>query len=343
MIPPLASAEQLRPLYALMEDIQRLAPWEWMLETNLIGIQQPQTQALGFLSVMGLLGEHYAISLYLGPQGLYNFQQIQSANLLTPEMMFETPQLMASLEDREMLDSPDHATIKALGLKYRGRQAWPLFRSYQPGYAPYYLQPDEADFLKYALQQVLEVTPRFRSAPNLPRPDPPSTYLVRVSQIKGDARIWHDTFQHIDPPPLEQVASELDPVLLQQTRQLPRQPFHLEMDVFMMMSQITEKGTRPYFPYLFLLLEPHSDLVVGFELLQPVPSLAQMWTQIPHALLKQCHQVGALPAEIHLQSSRLWHLLQPVSQALGIQLRLTSVLPHLTAARWSFEHFMSHR
>jgi hypothetical protein len=50
--------------------------------------------------------------------------------------LLEIPQLQASWEDREELHVRDRETIKALGRKYRGRQAWPLFRSYQPGYAP---------------------------------------------------------------------------------------------------------------------------------------------------------------------------------------------------------------
>ena len=44
--------------------------------------------------------------------------------------------IMLSFEDRDALQEEDLAVIRGLGLSFRGRQAWPLFRSYRPGYLP---------------------------------------------------------------------------------------------------------------------------------------------------------------------------------------------------------------
>jgi hypothetical protein len=65
--------EEWRELYEAVVRVKELSPWEWMTETDVFAVQNPETDELGFVSVMGMLGEHYAMSLYLGPEGIYGF------------------------------------------------------------------------------------------------------------------------------------------------------------------------------------------------------------------------------------------------------------------------------
>ena len=55
---------------------------------------------------------------------------------VAPELFLRVPQLQASFEDRNELRDKDRQVIKELGLKFRGRQAWPMFRSYRTGLCP---------------------------------------------------------------------------------------------------------------------------------------------------------------------------------------------------------------
>ncbi len=41
-----------------------------MTEGDVFGVQDPDTGELGFVSVMGMLGEHYAVSVYLGTRAV---------------------------------------------------------------------------------------------------------------------------------------------------------------------------------------------------------------------------------------------------------------------------------
>jgi hypothetical protein len=43
-------------LYEAAIRIKELAPWTWMVETDVFGVQNPETDDLGFLSVMGMRG-----------------------------------------------------------------------------------------------------------------------------------------------------------------------------------------------------------------------------------------------------------------------------------------------
>jgi hypothetical protein len=45
--------EEWRELYESAVRVKELAPWEWMTEADVFGVQNPETDELGFVSVMG--------------------------------------------------------------------------------------------------------------------------------------------------------------------------------------------------------------------------------------------------------------------------------------------------
>jgi hypothetical protein len=158
MAEPRPSPDEWQKLYQAAIHLKEIAPWEWMTETDIFGVQDPETEEIGFVSIMGMLGEHLALALYLGAEGLYGFWGFQQvADSAPAEALLEIPHLQASFEDRGELTKKDRDLIKELGLKFRGRQAWPMFRCYRPGYLPWYLEAPEARSLTYALEQAVEV------------------------------------------------------------------------------------------------------------------------------------------------------------------------------------------
>ena len=48
-----------RRLYEAAIRVKELAPSEWMFEDAVFGVQDPETGKLGFVSVMGQVGEHF--------------------------------------------------------------------------------------------------------------------------------------------------------------------------------------------------------------------------------------------------------------------------------------------
>lgn len=129
--------DEWRRLYEAAVRVKALAPWEWMEEMEVFGVQSPETNDLGFVSVMGMAGEHFAVGVYVGAKGLYGFLDLEDAGLdASPYRLFEVPQLQASFEDRGTLQKEDRDVLKSLGLKFRGQNAWPMFRSIRPGFHP---------------------------------------------------------------------------------------------------------------------------------------------------------------------------------------------------------------
>jgi hypothetical protein len=335
MVEDLPTNEQWRRLYEAAVGIKELSPWERMAETDVFGVQDPNTEQIGFVSVVGMLGEHYGVSFYPNPQALYKFWALEEAGPeINPDALLEIPQLHVSFEDRDELENRDRKIIKELGFKFRGRKEWPLFRSYRPGFFPWFLEAEEARFLAEALDQLLEVAPRFREDHSLLAADENSC-LVRVAhQEEGGIPLFEDEVKEVPVPEPVVIEIEIDYQALEDLERLPQSGYELEMDLFMFPTPIHgKKGTRPIFPYMLLTVESESGMVFGTELLEPVPSLEAMWGSVPLVVARQLGGLGLRPGQVTAGSELLFGLLQPLAEASRFELRWSHFLPALHEAK----------
>jgi hypothetical protein len=327
---PAPSPDQWRRLYHLAARLKELAPWEWMEEIDLFGVQDPQGGTIHFAGFMGLIKEHFALALYLGPRALHGFLDLhRQSGPPDPEALLNIPQLQLSFEDREMIQREDRQVLKQLGLSFRGANNWPLWRSYRPGFLPWFIDAEEGRLLELAILQSLDVAPRFRRDPALLYPGGEDRYLVRVET--GGA--WQDQYLHVPPVPTPQVAGALDELSLARLRQLPRADRILQLDCSRFWSPVREGADRPCFPNMLLLVGASDGMVLGFELLPPLPSLEEMWAALPQRLAQQFTQLGWLPAGVQLINPRLLAVVQPMLQALEIPCDQPASLPALEAAK----------
>ena len=327
--------EDWRRLYDATIAVKALAPWQWMAETDVFGVRDPETDELGFASVMGALGEHYSVAVYIGARGLYDFWRFEDAGPSAPaESLVEIRHLQASFEDRNQLHDKDRQIIKKLGLKFRGRQEWPMFRSYRPGYFPWFLEAQEVRFLAAVLEQVLDVTPRCKENPALLQPSGHDDYLTRVPHRENEDTYWEDTILSVPPPGPQPIRLTIDFQALEKLRQAPPRWMDVEIDFFMLPTPVQNKrGDRPYFPYKLLVVEAHNGFVLGGDLLEPAPSLEAMWGSIPSHLVQLFARIGVLPGEVTVRSELLFQILQPLAEELRFRLRQSDVLIQLDAAK----------
>lgn len=315
--PTLAEWQQL---YDLMRKVKTLAPWQFMTEDMIFGVQNPKNSEFGFVSVMGQLGEHLSIAVYLGAEGLYKFWAVNNEQA-PPESILETRHLQASFEDRELVTKEDREVIKKLGLKFRGTQAWPLFRSYRPGYVPWYLSRDEADFLIHVLTQTLDVCQRIRDDEHLLDPPDDITYLVRTPKIVDNQMVWQDESLQVSPPPPRTINLVMNMHLLAQLKKLPLKNQSLAVDFFMTPAQIQDvKGERPYFAYMLLVMDHKSGFVLGTQLLKPEPDLDHVLGKLSLELVNILARVGLRPAKILVQSPHLYNLISDLCKELESEL-----------------------
>lgn len=163
--------EEWKDLYEAARMFKELAPWKWMEDPDVFGVENPETGETGYCCIMGALGEVLGLLVYLGSEGLALYEGLQSGKItIEDEDLFARQNCLAvTFDDREMIDNKDLGIIKSLGLKFRGRQSWPSFRSHLPGFMPWYLTGAEVRFLGLAIRQAMSVAERLRG---LQRPHP---------------------------------------------------------------------------------------------------------------------------------------------------------------------------
>lgn len=331
--------EAWRRLYALMAAVKEMEPWEWMYETDVFAVQDPDDGTLYFVSVMGNLGEHLSIAVYLGTRAFYRLLDFAATpdSDATGEELLEISHLQASFEDREQLTSQDRDVIKQLGLKFRGRMAWPLFRSYRAGFAPWMLEADEVRIMTMALEQLLDIAPRFGDE-EIDFPDEKEGYLVRVQEDGA----WHERVMAPPHPEPESIHIDIPKSDAEALRRLRRSRNIFEVDLFLMPGAIGNRRSRPQMAYILMVVDKQSGAILSGEPLHVETTFQEMLAEVPKRFVQMCLNMQGIPGEIHVTSERVEWLLSSLSSLMDSRIKRVRRLPALNNARNAMLQFLMH-
>jgi len=337
----LPSIQEWKDLYDAAIEFKKMQCWNWMWDSDIFGVQNPVSGEISYCCVMGGLGELYALAVYLGPEGLEGYLKIRSEeiSLSDIDMLHTQKCLMASFEDRNFLQKPDLQVVNKLNLKFRGRNSWPLFRSYRPVYHPWYLSSNEAKFLTLALQQTMEVSLRSKKDPDILISPKKNHHLVRVPKRDEDGLRWIEEW--LEPLPLEKtkiVTASLDENHLEKIKRMITQRQGIwEIDFSYLSQGVREKEERPYYPYVIFCVEHYSGFILNSYLASPIECMLEFAEQF----LKFVENFKSLPQEILVKKEETLKLLEPVTSRLGIRLRRVKRLIALEEARTSMSKFFT--
>jgi hypothetical protein len=330
-------------LYQAAITFKETAPWEWMDNESLFAIENPDDREIGYCSVLGAGGEEFGLGMFVGEKGYERYRNLISEEV-APDDLEEntmTRSLTMLLVDRDVLQEEDHKIIRSLGLRFRGRNAWPFFRSQRPGYVPWFLDKSEARFLTAALHQALGVANEVHSGKlELCAPEPEDLVFTRC--YRGDRWLgqWREA-----PAPIRRRgarAKSIDAVREAELHLLSSRASKVsdtwELDIFMLPMPIGSESERPYFPSCFLLVERKLGLVLGTNLTKPWLTTAEKQDEILQILTK----VNQIPSEIRVRSNKVKQIAEPVTSILGIKLRV-GPLPVLEQVKASLRNYLSKR
>ncbi len=328
---------ELKRLYDLAAELKELAPWRWMEEGDIFGVENPETGEIGFVSLMGALGEHTALAVYLGAEGLYGFLDLDEEELLIdPFELVEIPQLQVSFEDRDVLEKRDRDEIRKLGLKFRGAGNYPLFRSMGSGFLPWFITADEARVLIYAIEQTLDVAPRVEDDPDILIPEDDTdgeTYLIRVAENQNGVHIWRDEMRHIREPEPEVVSFQLCQETIDLLKGFPQNNnFVFEIDLFPAPAPLLNEENRPVLPKMLMIAESRSRFILGVELIEPAENTSKLLESVAESVTKIWSHHKNRPKEIRAGSDLIYSLFRGSAQKLNIELRQTNDLPAIDEA-----------
>jgi hypothetical protein len=360
---PRCSPSTWKGLYDAADAFREIACWEWMSDSDLFGVKNPESGEIGYCCVLGELGEVYGLVSYLGSLGLEQHQKIQSGKLHAGSPDFAGSQccLTAWFGGRGDVDKIDLKIVKALGLKFRGRDTWPQFRSMQPGYVPWYLSESEARFLTLCLEQAREVALDFEKDPELLDPPGKNLYLIRVPTEKAAADSPDPTLsssqQMLFPEPSKFSVHEwnsqwlsaaprvkttikafpLDEIRLARIKRASQKPSGVwEIDAFHT-PQPVAGDDRPFFPYTFLCADQASGFILSIVAAQP----SDWEIEFPKAFLDSIETHRLFPDKLCFRKEELHDLFGPLANHLGLRVELTKKLSAVDHAKRELLKFMN--
>ncbi len=316
-----------------------------MYEDQLIGLRHPVTRELAQMSVMGANGEHLCLALYLGEESLHRFNLIHRkaedghglSQQDSMDLILESRQLQISFERREHLSKNELAIIKKLGRKYRGNN-WPLFRSFHPGSCPAPVNDAEAEWLIFAMEQIIEITPSLKEDPSIyQRGGKKGLETLTREFHEGVWRsIWlpDDTrvFQFPTPAPdaalVSKVAGHKNRLIVECQFQMATIP-------------IGPGREASIFPYMLFSVDSASGFVLGMQMLSTGEQTHEsLIASVPDSFLKEWDRNGICPASIHVGTLATEAALKKTAAALKIPLLVKPELPALDEALSSVMGFM---
>lgn len=328
-----------RELYQAAASFQLLAPWQWMDDTHVFGVNNEHGVRL--VTVLGSMGEVFGLASYRGSAGANFLLRLRSGQFApeSPDARFYQDALLVDFVPRKELRKEERAIIQQIVFQppVRKPKLFPEFQSHKPGYVPWFIDEAEARLLLDDLRKAVPFAELLRTnlAAYDSRQENEFPFLpASVSEpLTLDQFEWH-TISPVPPPadpPADINAFDLPPLLA-----LPQPPESAwELTAFYSPAPIGEPP-RPYYPKLALGVDATTGMVLAFQLAAPDHTMAQT---AAHGLIQSIQASGCRPAAIKLDSINLIRALQPLANALGAKLLQAKSLPSANEARRSLEAF----
>ena len=336
---PVIPLELWRELYQAAASFQVLAPWQWMDDTHIFGIDNEHGVRL--VTVMGSLGEVFGLASYRGTAGTNFLLRLLQREFApeSPDTSFYQDALLVDFVPRTELLKEERAIIQQIDFQppVRKPKLFPKFQSHKPGYTPWFVDEAEARHLLDDLRKALPFAELLRT--NLALYDSRQEnefpfFPASVSEpLTLDQFQWHIIVPVPPPadPPIDPQTFDLPPLLA-----LPQPPQSAwELTAFYAPTPIGEPP-RPYYPKLALGVDATVGIILAFQLTGPGQTLAQTAARV---LIQSIQSSGSRPAAIKMDSISLIRALQPLAAALGVKVAQAKSLPMADEARRSLETF----
>jgi hypothetical protein len=338
---PNVPLEVWRNLYENSLSFMQLRPWESLHDSDVFAVLDPATGRTGYCSIMGALGQVFALCVYRGSEGLKNYLRMREADIPLDFSDIAAAQymLMGEFEDRAALKKQDLAVIKVLGLKCRGRRAYPVFRSYLPGYCAWFLTEEEARYLTHAFGAAIQFIADFWAQPDILRGHGPHSYLVyQLKDGVESPQSWTTSWQ--EPEPLPQAPILTEPVPQELLREiLSKKPVRTEaweVGSFIIPHAAITDGDRPYYARILLAVQSQLGIVLASH---TIPAFEDSRVALRDFVLATLRDHRALPGEIRMCDAMFADVLKPIAAKLGINAGLHRKLPALSAVKEAMAGF----
>jgi hypothetical protein len=283
---------------------------------------------------MGALGEVLGLVVYIGSEGLSLFQEIQSGKISAQNDDIHLRQrcLVLIFDDRQMLEKRDLDLIKTLGLKFRGHQAWPSFRSHSPGYVPWFLNGSEARYLSLALRYTMMVAEKVRESQDVLKPPKRGEYRVAYVSKVDDKAVWQEKWLRPAPYQPKMMLPVVDELRMARIKGRTEQVGDAWEADFFFAPLMIDEADRPFFPFIALYAVHRTYHILNFCLAHRTEATEKFAQNFVDMLEK----LKVLPRTIMVRNETTFNFFKPMTERLGISLKRVKSLDAIENAKDSF-------
>lgn len=330
MIIPDVSIDTWRRLYPAAEKLRKLEPWNFLFDDDLFAVREPATGLTYYCSVLGALGEVFALCAYRGGEGYDSWERMHFGDEdddCYGDVFISQNLLMVEFVNRRELEKPDIEIIKNLALKIKGKNAHPCFRSMIPGCPPWHVDESEAQALISILHCAsLFAVERKKNPEKVEKnKDGLLTYLPRVDIAEDSAvpTIFEkpETKKEKAPPKI----IEVDPFTLKALKDAKSgMGLVWEVDAFFNLGMTVGDRDRPYWPRMVVVADHASGFLFNLQMVGPEANTCEAIARI---LFETIKKHGQKPSELHIRDADLSKALDPIAAKLDISVKVKKRLP----------------
>lgn len=287
---------------------------------DIIGIrvgEEPENTV--FYSILGKGGDCYGIAVYEGYDAFNRFLMLtmQEQLNLSPEYAMLHQQCLACYwGNREELTAKQREIIKELGYKYRGRNKWLYFQSFEPGYFPYNLDQSEVVRMTEHLENLEMAFAYYKETGISVAFDKGNLFSFIFAE---DKKTWRFGEEQL-PFTCYNFGNLMitDEELLDELSRVPKGNYILEADVRPMgVSMSDKKYDRPVNPDVSILVEAKTGMVLASEMNEPDED---PMVTLAEAVIGFIFKAGA-PKEIRVSNIIVEAALEQLCEVAKIKLR----------------------
>ncbi|MEH2944608.1 hypothetical protein VSQ32_17580 [Lachnospiraceae bacterium KK002] len=337
-------------LYELAFEYKKRKLWKILWDLQLFGVKLSDGR-IGYISIMGAAGEHCALGLYVGDEGMESFRTIARANRyqLSPlefqEHLLQQNCLQCAFEGKNELSEQEleeaRAYARAHDIRISGKNAYPQFVKYQSNHYPWHLQTEqEQELLCQALQAAIELSEILKSTTPIalglaPVNDLTEEILMLEPGEKGFV-LTSTKLPCIKPKkwPAPKAGNDIGIASLKRMERMGV----WECELLRFPEPVRNKPEEiPYFPIILLAVESSTNYILPVP---PVEHYEDNPEELLNLFMESLQQQKICPDRIKVRDQRTAAFVKAFCSRLKITVSMEKELPALETAEADFlKHF----
>lgn len=307
------SSKQWRDLFAISERLRQRHPWQQYPEELIFFFIREDREEPFYVTVHGYEEDVLGISVYPGKDDIKKYMNILAEG---DEVSFQTilanqSCLSVLYGEKPMLGAGDFTAMESAQFTPDGTtNSYIHFRSYQPGFTPWYIGSEEVEVLMMGLTAFAKADLRFQN-----QPFDTNKEMVLCTEKNGE--ICVETVPFDESLREKRMPVVKDDFYIARLKRLKRNGRCLEIDVCYMTSPVgSDLGPIPFFPKLCVI----ADIDQGYIADQCIFAEGADEEEVFFSFLAKYFSENGLPRKINIREDGISYLLRDVCTRLNMTL-----------------------